>query len=68
MFDLVARVLEVEVVKEFVGLALDVLEVDFELEFAPAILCYSKGGILEDCIPQNVRKWIRAGKAVEGKD
>lgn len=68
MFDLIARVLEVEVVKEFVDFALDVLEVDFELEFTPAILCYSKGRVLEDCIPQNVRKWIGAGKAGEGEN
>jgi len=68
VLDLVARVLEIEVVKEFVGLALDILEVDFELEFAPAILCYSEGGILENCMTPNVRRtaWRMSGSRERG--
>jgi hypothetical protein len=48
VFDLVSWGLEIKVVEELVGFALDVLKVDFEFELAPTVFCYSKGRRFED--------------------
>lgn len=49
MFDFIFCLLEVEVVEEFVGFAAGIEEVDFELEFAPAVFGDAEGRLFEDC-------------------